>query len=297
MLLKGDSQLKKALSTESNVLPALDISGFQIDDHCIGSKWKVENEERLVSLIAIVAMGQSLQAGTIIKKLLPSIPIFTFENLKNEAIIKFKVQDKEQTPRTGYPRYQRDGLIFEIISWIAAKQVSGDNCYLKDPHTSSTSQGLDGLMIELNEDCDEIIKSTIFEDKCTEHPRPTFTQKVIPAFIARHENKRSSDIIAAASTLIKLSGVNDNQAMLMATKIIDLSCRHYRASFALTSDFDTPNAQGELFNGYDKIVNITQNQRIGASLIVDSKLRDWFDALASKIINYIEQLDEDVINV
>lgn len=270
---------------------ALEITGFPIDDDCVGSKWKVENEDQLARLIAIVVMGQAAQAAHIIDELLPAAPAFTNEALKKEAVIKFTVQEVAQTPRMGYPRIQRDGLIFEIISWIAAKQVSGEKCFLKDPHTSSTSQGLDGIMIELNEDGSEILKSTIFEDKCTDNPRDTFTQKVIPGFLDRHGNTRNAELIAAAATLIQLSGVSNVQAMSMVRKVIDNSSRQYRAGFALTQDFDTEEAQKTLFKGYDKIKDINQEQRIGASLIVDGKLRDWFDALATKIIAYIEQLD------
>jgi hypothetical protein len=269
---------------------ALEITGFPIDDDCVGSKWKIENEDQLARLIAIVVMGQAAQAAHIIDELLPAAPAFTNEALKKEAVIKFTVQEVAQTPRMGYPRIQRDGLIFEIISWIAAKQVSGERCFLKDPHTSSTSQGLDGIMIELNEDGSEILKSTIFEDKCTENPRDTFTQKVIPGFLDRHGNTRNAELIAAAATLIQLSGVSNVQAMSMVRKVIDNSSRQYRAGFALTQDFDTEEAQKALFKGYDKIKDINQEQRIGASLIVNRKLRDWFDALATKIIVYIEQL-------
>lgn len=269
---------------------ALEITGFPIDDDCVGSKWKVENEDQLARLIAIVVMGQAAQAAHIIDELLPAAPAFTNEALKKEAVIKFTVQEVAQNPRMGYPRIQRDGLIFEIISWIAAKQVSGEKCFLKDPHTSSTSQGLDGIMIELNEDGSEILKSTIFEDKCTDNPRDTFTQKVIPGFLDRHGNTRNAELIAAAATLIQLSGVSNVQAMSMVRKVIDNSSRQYRAGFALTQDFDTEEAQKALFKGYDKIKDINQEQRIGASLIVNGKLRDWFDALATKIIAYIEQL-------
>lgn len=275
---------------EENIA-ALKIIGFPIDNNCVGSKWKVENEDQLVRLIAIVVMGQAAQAAHIIDKLLPAAPAFTLDTLKQEAVIKFTVQDVAQNPRTGYPRIQRDGLIFEIISWVAAKQVSGDKCFLKDPHTSSTSQGLDGIMIELNEDGSEILKSTIFEDKCTDNPRDTFTQKVIPGFLERHENTRNAELIAAAATLIQLSGVSNVQAMSMVRKVIDNSSRQYRAGFALPKDFDTEEAQKALFKGYEKIKDISQEQRIGASLIVDGKLRVWFDMLATKIIAYIEQLD------
>lgn len=278
------------MALEENLAP-LEITGFPIDENCVGSKWKVENEDQLARLIAIVVMGQAAQAAHIIDELLPACPAFTNDDFKKEAIKKFTVQDVAQTTRIGYPRTQRDGLIFEIISWIAAKQVSGDKCFLKDPHTSSTSQGIDGLMIELNEDHSEILKSTIFEDKCTDNPRNTFTQKVIPSFLERHGNTRNAELIAAAATLIQLSGVSNVQAMSMVRKVIDNSSRQYRAGFALTQDFDTEEAQKALFKGYDKIKDINQGQRIGASLIVDGNLRDWFDALATKIIAYIEQLD------
>ena len=278
------------MALEEN-LAALEIISFPIDDDCVGSKWKVENEDQLARLIAIIVMGQAAQASHIIDELIPAAPAFTDEALKQEAIIKFSVQDDAQTPRTGYPIIQRDGLIFEIISWIAAKQVSGDKCYLKDPHTSSTSQGLDGLMIELNEDGNEITTSTIFEDKCTETPRKFFREKVIPGFLDRHGNRRNAELIAAATTLIQLSGVSNVQAMSMVRKVLDNSCRQYRAGFALTKDFDNEKAQKALFKGYVKIKDIKQEQRIGASLIVDGDFRNWFDVLATKIIAYIEQLD------
>lgn len=270
---------------------ALNITSFPIDDSCVGSKWTVANEDQLARLIATVVMGQAAQAEYIIEQLLPAVPAFTNEALKHEAIIKFTLQEVSQTPRIGYPRVQRDGLIFELISWIAAKQVSGDRCYLKDPHTSSTSQGLDGIMIELSEDRCEIVTSTIFEDKCTISPRDTFTQKVIPGFLDRHGNTRNAELIAAAANLIKMSGASNQQAMAMVYKVLDNSCRHYRAGFALTHEFDSDRAQKKLFKGYDKITGISQNQRIGASLIVDDELRNWFDVLAAKIVDYIENLD------
>jgi len=272
-------------------ISALDITDFPIDDHCVGSKWTVDNEDQLAKLIAIVVMGQAVQAAHIIGELLPAIPAFTNDALQAEAIIKFTVQEVSQTPRIGYPRFQRDGLIFEIISWIAAKQVAGDKCFLKDPHISATSQGLDGIMIELTDDGSEISKSTIFEDKCTINPREMFRDNVIPGFIDRHSNTRSAELISAAATLIQLSGATDLEAMAMVNKVLDNNCRQYRAGFALTSDFDNEDAQKALFKGYEKITDINQDQRIGACLIVDDQLRDWFDTMAYKIISCIQQFD------
>ncbi|WP_281947448.1 hypothetical protein [Vibrio parahaemolyticus] len=278
-------------------MDSLKITNFPIDDVCIGFRWEVSNEDQLARLIAIVVMGQALYAAHIIRELMPARPAFSTEELKKEATIKFTVQDTPQPIRSGYPREQRDGLIFEIISWIAAKQVAGKHSYLKDPHTSSTSQGLDGLMIELSDDGKEILKSTIFEDKCSINPRRTFTQSVIPGFIDRHKNTRNSELIAEATSLIKLSGVDDIAAMRMVQKVLDNNSRYYRAGFAVTSNFDTEEARKGLFKGYGKITGIRAEQRIASTFVVDGQLRDWFEMLAQKIITYISQLDGDLSNV
>ncbi|MBT0088194.1 hypothetical protein [Vibrio alginolyticus] len=278
-------------------MDSLKINDFPIDDICVGSRWEVSNENQLARLIAVVIMGQAAYAAHIIRELMPASPMFSNEELKKEAIIKFTVQEDPQPIRYGYPRVQRDGLIFEVISWIAAKQLAGKNAYLKDPHTSSTSQGLDGLMIELSENGQEIIKSTIFEDKCTIHPRRMFTQSVIPGFIERHRNTRNSELIAEATSLIKLSGVDDVTAMRMVQKVLDNTTRYYRAGFAVTSDFDNEEARKNLFDGYGEIKGIRPEQRNASTFVVDGPLRNWFESLAQKIITYIEQLDGDFLNV
>ena len=72
------------------------------------------------------------------------------------------------------PVWRRDGLLFEAISWIAARQTATARTYLKDPHLSSTTQGLDGLMIELDEQGTALRRATIFEDKCSANPRQVF---------------------------------------------------------------------------------------------------------------------------
>lgn len=277
-------------------MQALKIDAIPIDEHCIGSRWTVNDSNQLTRLIAIILMGQATYAAHIIREFVPAQPAFTYEDLKKEAAIKLTVQDEKQTPRVGYPRWQRDGLIFEVISWIAARQVCGVNAYLKDPHISSTSQGIDGLMLELTTDGSEIHRSTIFEDKCTNNPRNMFTQNVIPGFLDRHSNKRSAELIAAAASLIKLSGVDDIAAIRASQKILDRNTRCYRAAFSLPDVFDSDDERKKLFEGYEaiKAINaINANQRIGASLIITGEMRNWFDDLAKQVIVYIASLTEE----
>lgn len=262
-----------------------------IDEHCVGERWQVEDDKQLAHLIAIIAMGQAAQASHILSELQPARPAFTIPELCAEAKIRLTVQDKKQTPRTGYPRWQRDGFIFEAISWVAARQVYGKSAYMKDPHVSATSQGLDGLMLELSGDKTQIDRTTVFEDKCTDDPVSTFKYKVIPAFRDRHENKRSAEIIAAATFLLGIAGIDDGAAAQMAAAVTDRTKRRYRAAFAVTTDHDSEDGRKQLFAGYNEIVDIGQAQRMGACLVVPPELRDWFDRLAEQAIEYVESLD------
>lgn len=263
-----------------------------INDDCTGERWQVLDDEQLARLIAIIAMGQAARAGHILSELLPATPAFTIPELTAEAKIRLTVQEEKQEPRIGYPRWQRDGFMFEAISWIAARQVYGTSAFMKDPHVSATSQGLDGLMLELATEKKHITRTTVFEDKCSDNPISTFKNKVIPAFRDRHDNKRSAEIVAAATALLGKAGIDEGIAAELAAAVTDRSKRRYRAAFAVTTDLDSAEGRSELFAGYDEISNIAQAQRLGACLVVAPKMRDWFDNLANKAVAYLETLND-----
>lgn len=249
------------------------------------------NDNELAALIAIVAMGQATQASYILKELVPAEPAFTFDELRGEAKIKLTVQDPPSKPRTGYPKWQRDGFVFEVISWIAAKITHGDQALLKNPHVSATSQGLDGLMLQLNGGKDAVESSTVFEDKCTDDPRNTFLAKVVPGFLDRHQNLRSAEIIDAAGALLRIAGLADKDAARLSAAVTEISKRKYRAAFSLPSEYDTLAARQSLFADYDRIENITAGQRIGASFITPTDMRTWIAALADKALMYLDNLE------
>jgi len=262
-----------------------------IDENCSGHRWSAQDEAQLAKLIAIIAMGQASYAAYILKELLPAAPAFTDENLRAEAKRHLTVQEDGKQPRTGYPRWQRDGFIFEAISWIAARQTHGARALLKDPHVSATSQGLDGLMIELADDKSEVTSTTIFEDKCTDNPRKTFLEKVIPALLERHLNRRSAELVATASVLLRMAGVDDAAAARLSAAVMNRTQRRYRAAFAVPAELDSQEERRKLFKGYEALEGISSDRRIGASLIVTGKLRDWFDELALRAIAYLDELD------
>lgn len=261
-----------------------------IDADCIGERWTTADEKALAQLIAIVTMGQAIYAGYILTNLAPIVPQYSDAQLRTEARIRLTVEEPAKKPkRGGYPRWQRDGLIFEAISWLAARQAY-PGVLLMAPHVSATSQGLDGLMIELKGDKSGIQRTTIFEDKCSDEPQKLFAGKVIAEFKKRHNNERSAEIISAATTLIMTSGVDEVTATKFAAAVTDRTLRRYRASFAVT--VDNQDERKKLFAGYNKIDNISQTQRVGASLVVPPKMRDWFDKLAKLAVEYLNSLEK-----
>lgn len=261
---------------------------------CIGERWIVSNLEQLARLIAIIAMGQVSQASHIVTKLVPAAPAFAFQALRSEAIVKLTVQEEKQTPRIGYPRWQRDGFMFEAISWIAARQANGPTVVMKDPHVSSTTQGLDGLMIALAPDKSAIETTTIFEDKCTDNPKGMFASSVMPGFQARHDNKRSAEIIATASALLVRAGIDDGDAAVLAAGVTDRARRRYRAAVTTVAALDSDPARADIFAPYSKLAGIAAHQRVAACLIVSDNLRPWFDELAIQAVDYLNTLVVDL---
>jgi len=259
-----------------------------IDGDCTGLRWRATNSSTLARLIAMMAMGQAAYAAHILATLSPAGPKINTAQLRAEAKIKLTVEEPAKKPRRGYPRVQRDGLIFEAISWLVARQTHPAGL-LKAPHVSATTQGLDGLMIELNAGKTGIARTTIFEDKCTDDPRSTFLSKVLPEFKKRHNNERSAEIISAAVALIQTAGLDEVTATEFAAAVTDQSLRYYRASFAV--DLDGEAERKKLFADYNRIANIKAEQRIGAMLVVPPKMRNWFDGLANEALAYLASLD------
>lgn len=148
-------------------------------------------------------------------------------------------------------------------------------------------------MLQLNGASDAVESSTVFEDKCTDDPRSTFLAKVVPGFLDRHQNLRSAEIIDAAGALLRIAGLADKDAARLSAAVTEISKRKYRAAFSLPSNYDTLAARQNLFADYDRIENITADQRIGASFITPTDMRTWIAALADKAVMYLDNLEDE----
>ena len=262
-----------------------------IDSNVTGHLWTVHNIEELARIIALISLGQSEHAAEILQAVSPTLPIQTRSEFYEEAREQLRIRGAD-AKQIEVSQYHRDGFLFECMSWIVARQAADENTYLKDPHISSTTQGLDGLIIKMDPAEGIILHTTICEDKCTKNPRETFRDKVMVAFTEHHENKRGRDLLANAVTLIKQTGLKRTAATsIAADRVHDKAYRSYRAAITVNSDICTADERKKLFKGYEGLADIRQVQRIGATYIVPDDLRKWFQLLADQVIHALNEFE------
>ncbi len=277
-------ELRRSITTSTG---ALQIEAVDIDSTCIGDRWEAQDIDRLARLIAIIALGQAVHAAKIILELSVETPVITQSVVRSSAKKQLQISGSNENQRDS-SRWRRDGFLFEAISWIAARQAHGDGVLLNDPHLKSTTQGLDGLMIEWDAANNQVLDTTIREDKCSGSPRTMFRDEVLPAFSDHHQNLRAPELISIAASLIKSTGVEGTLATEAAERVLDLAYRSYRAALAITSSDDSEARRKAVFKGYDHLEGIDPNQRIGATFVVDGELRDYFDRLAEAAVKAID---------
>ncbi|MBO2945268.1 hypothetical protein JJQ72_14925 [Paenibacillus sp. F411] len=272
-------------------LPAIFSQAVDVDDHVTGYLWSVDEINELAKIIAVIALGQAEHAAEIIKELDSIVPVRSRAEFYQEAREQLRIRGTT-TNQIEVSRYHRDGFLFECMSWIEARQASTEDTYLKDPHISSTTQGLDGLIIQMDPEEKVVLHTTICEDKCTQNPRDTFRDKVMIAFNEHHLNKRGRDLLANAVSLIKQSGLTGTAAIFAAERVHNKTHRTYRAALTVNSDICTAEERQKLFKGYDGLTDISQAQRIGATFIVTGNLRDWFQELADHVIQSLDEFEK-----
>jgi hypothetical protein len=245
-------------------------------------QWKIDDEDHLARLVAVVALGQARHAAMLISALDPVAPAFSSQQLRDAAIATVEIRPgtKEQEDAR---RWQRDGLLFEVLSWIALiESHTGGQFLIRDPHLGSTTQGLDGLLLELNASRDLVTRTVIVEDKCSENPRRMFQSQVMPAFRDHHANLRAPDLVATAASL--LSRLPDpGMAVQRASAVLNIASRGYRASLAIEEQFDSSANRSNLFNGFEDLEGMEPENREGGGFVVGSELRPWFEQFAARV--------------
>jgi hypothetical protein len=277
--------LKSANLQKINLMP-ITCTTVPIDADSTGDRWHITDETELARLVGLVARCEFGHVETILNGDTADAIVYDAAQqaeIRQKAINALTIKTDTTGKEEGGPaKYHRDGFLFEAISWIAARKSASPEALLRDPHIGATTQGLDGLMIELNATKDDITATTVFEDKCTENARHTFAYVTMPALRAHHVSSRK--ILESATTLLRQE-FKAGTVNAMAAKAISMNVRKYRSSLTILPSEDSQSERERVFKGYNDLAGLNQAGRLGCTLLTGNDIRDWFESFNQKVIN------------
>lgn len=244
------------------------ITPFSGDSEWHGCSWNVPSLDLLAENIARVAVGQAEHVALILNAAGIG-PLPTTRAAIAEAV------ELLTAPAT-YP-YHRDGWMFQVMSWLAAL-TSTPNGLIKTPQMILAEKGVDGLQIVLDS-TGNVTAVVVFEDKATDNPRSTITNKVWPEFRALEKGKKQNLLAAEASTLLKAAQHPDPSTAIK--EIVWNQARSYRVS--ISAEGDTAADRLKLFAGFADVAPGPLQRRRAETFCV-SDLRTWMATLANLAI-------------
>ncbi|MDX1195812.1 hypothetical protein GOL94_00170 [Sinorhizobium medicae] len=252
-------------------------------DLCHGSQWEVDDLDILVERVARVAMGQYRHVSQILDGLNVGAP-------KGSKVHAENAVKKMQVARNGDP-WQRDGWLFQIISWIAASQKKAAKAILKPPHIFHAHKGFDGLQLEVSDDGQSVIAIVIFEDKATENPRSTIREDVWPGIVGMEAGERVVELTHEAASLLEAQQhvYPDMDIDGAVDRILWEDARRYRVSITTGSTHKEEKARAGLFADYDTSAVGDLPRRQAETMHFDD-LRAWMADFADRVIIRLREL-------
>lgn len=256
-----------------NPMPAL--------PQCEGEQWTVDAPDELAHLVALVLIGQAFHAALILEGTqlgAPKISAKLRETLK---------KDLHPTTDTGIEH--RDGLLFEVICWIAARSATDGSEKIDNSHLKATNQGTDGVKITVDPATNTLTKATVYEYKCTIHARQKFQSQVLKSFRQYVSGERDNQLAQAVLALLETYGFTGPQLKAAYDTLIQVRPLAFEASLTVSpSDFPTAKCFG-LFKDYDSIP-VAAALRGGNTLPLDD-VRVWFADFATRVWAQIDTFD------
>ena len=239
------------------------FSTFSVQSDWEGCTWSVASKQQLAQVVAMVAVGQAMHLAKILH----------YGGFGPKPSSKASVQAAIGLLTPGKEVYHRDGWMFQVMSWLAA-QLSTPGGLMNPPQMIHAHKGLDGLQIVLDA-AQAVTAVIIFEDKATEHPRSTVTQKVWPEFKSFEGGVRQN-LLAADATMILACGGHPDPSDAVA-QILWGQVKKYRLS--ITDVTSTNVSQASLLAGYADCVPGHASRR-RAEVFEVSDVRAWMADLA-----------------
>ena len=255
----------------------LKSTSFNEHPLCFGFTWHIGDEAKLAQLVALLLAGHYRHVIKVLGSL-PGVPPPTTEEAIDHLITAMG------PPTTNDQRYQRDGWVFQMISWVAAQLLMNKDVAASIPHPRPSNKGFDGLLVELTAGGGTLVGVVVCEDKATENPRQTIRQLVWPEFSDCEAGHRDFELQSEITLALERYGAKNVDTLIQS--IFWKGKLKYRIMITAPKT-DSSVARKQLFKNYRDIVGGKYKRRRAEILTLDD-LRGWMDAFCKAVILKLE---------
>jgi len=245
-----------------------------------GADWSISDEDELAVMIARVALGQYRYVLKVLKET-DCIAYAPTRKVLDGAIRTLTAKDVDKP-------WQRDGWLFQVISWIAAN-IQNPDTLKSPPHMIHADKGFDGLHLCLDDSDENVVSVIVCEEKATTSPRGKITSQVWPEFKSLEAGSRDNELVSETTTLLAANRHLDPDKAVH--EIMWKQARAYRVSITIGDNDCSSEGRKALFKGYKKTTPGNNVGKRRAETFHQSELRDWMDRMANKAIVAAKELE------
>ncbi len=248
-----------------------------------GHDWSIDNDDELAELVARIALGQYRHVELVLAAtdFTEAVPAPTALEGARQLL---------SVPQ-GTDPYHRDGWLFQVIAWIAAR-IQNETSLIAPPHMQHAEKGFDGLHVHIDQETQTVQSVVICEEKATINPRNTIRDQVWKEFAALETGTHDNLLTAKVSTLLGTRPELDPDQAVQ--EILWNQARAFRVAITVDDRYSDMHGRKRLFRGYSNVVSGSVSRRRAETLHLDD-LRSWMTRIAKKALKATAQMvDADV---
>lgn len=269
---------------------------------CQFSEWTISNKSRakLIEVIAYLYLRQEENAQRVINALEPQRRVskgrvaenvvrkLTAPRAEDVELLRSGTEAEKESARKRIKTsvLHRDGLLFQHISWIAAR-LELPNGYMTSPHVRQADKGFDGFIIELDESGREIKRIVLCEDKASKSPRNLISSSVWPEIGTIRAGDRDDEILADLVTLLK--SVPNIDAEEAVDEIFWEGARKFRVAVATGEDQRRAGSFLHIIAGFETVAGGELEART-AGVLAFEDVRKGLGLLAGEVSAKVEEI-------
>lgn len=270
------------------------------NDICVLTQWSVDQHDVLVDALAWLYLRKPLHSFRIMQGLEPGA-VGLFGSAKQGAIdlLRYDISDiaadlhsadpdvRESAKKKHDARMShRDGLLFQHISWIAAR-LQFPTAEATPPHVRKADKGFDGVLVDVDIANVQLSRVVLCEDKASTSPRGLVTSSIWPDVRSIIAGDRDIEVLDAITPL--LSSLQENDRELAIARLVWERARHFRVALTAGDDQIQNDAYSHLFSGFDDNAGGEVTARL-AEVMPMKDVRKYLNDLAAEVVSKIQSM-------